>query len=101
MEQPNGDQLNLVFDSQHEVYSFFTAQSPNFPVAERDGIAMNAGAGVAGRDGEPGLQVAGVEDGELLHEGDDHDAAVHGDVGDLRVEFDVMDLDRRKIRIDV
>ena len=92
-------ETNLVFDSlgQSSLVNtrfivFFTAQSPNFPVAERDGIAVNAGAGVAGRDGEPGLQVAGVEDGELLHEGDDHDAAVHGDVGDLRVEFDVMDL---------
>ena len=93
-------ETNLVFDSFAQsslvntrfIVFFFTAQSPNFPVAERDGIAVNAGAGVAGRDGEPGLQVAGVEDSELLHEGDDHDAAVHGDVGDLRVEFDVVDL---------
>ena len=66
----------------------------DLPVAQRDGIAVHAGARVAGGDGEPGLEVAGVEHGELLHEGDDHDAPVHGDVGDLGVELDVVHLEK-------
>ena len=68
----------------------------DFPVAQRDGVAVDAGARVAGCDGEPGLEVAGVEHGELLDKGDDHDTAVHGDVGDLRVELDVVHLGRKR-----
>ena len=64
-----------------------------FPVAERDGVAVDARTRIAGGDGEPRLQVAGVEDGELLHERDDYDAAVHGDVGDLGIELDVVYLE--------
>ena len=67
----------------------------NMPVAQGDGVAVDAGARVAGGDGEPCLEVACVEHGKLLNEGDDHDAPVHGDVGDLRVELDVMDLEKK------
>ena len=67
----------------------------DFPVAQRYGIPVNAWTRVAGGDGEPGVEVAGVEHGELLNEGDDHDAPVHGDVGDFRVELDVVHLGKR------
>ena len=67
----------------------------DFPVAQRNGIPVYARTRVAGGDGEPGLEVAGVEHGELLNEGDDDDAPVHGDVGDLRVELDVVHLGKR------
>ena len=54
---------------------------------------MDARTRVAGGDGEPRLEVTGVEDGELLHKRDDHDAPVHGDIGDLGVELDVVYLE--------
>ena len=67
----------------------------NLPVAQGYRVAVDTRARVARGDGEPCLEVAGVEHGELLHEGDDHDAPVHSDVGDLRVELDVVDLDNK------
>ena len=43
-------------------------------------------------DGEPGLQVAGVECRQLLLEGHHHQTPVGALVSNLGIEFDVLDL---------
>ena len=71
----------------------------NMPVAQGDGVAVDAGARVAGGDGEPRLEIAGVEHCQLLHERDDHYSPVHGDVSDLRVELDVVYLEKKMLSL--
>jgi hypothetical protein len=43
-------------------------------------------------DGEPGLQVTGVECRQLLLESHHHQTPVGAHVSNLRIEFDVLDL---------
>ena len=53
---------------------------------------MDAGAGIAGGQGELVLQGQGVEHSHPLSEGNTDNTPVDADVGNLAVELDVVDL---------
>ena len=59
-------------------------------IAQGDGIDVDAGAGVAGGDGKAGLEGAGVEGRQLFTERSDDQATVGQNVGNFRVELDVL-----------
>ena len=60
---------------------------------------MDPGTRVAGGDGEPGLQVAGVEGRQLFLEGHHHQSPVGAHVGYLGVELDVLNLEIIRLKI--
>lgn len=62
------------------------------PVPQRDRISVDAGTRVARGDGESGFKIACVKHCQFLDKGDDNHTSIYSDVGNLRVEFDVVDL---------
>lgn len=70
--------------------TFFRIRQPSVP--KTDGVSVQPWTVIASRDGKPGIKAAGVKHSQLLDEAEDDNPSVGGNVNNLVVEFDRMDL---------